>query len=102
MNSELQANLIKKKKLTNPSSSMIQLSSQNSILICLKPERSLEKLQIGTNLLEMGKSINSEAWRCCGSFSASWSQTFHDQIARPLNLLCFCKMAISVVHPCLH
>lgn len=40
---------------------MIQLSPQNYFLICLKLGRSLEKLQIGKNLLKMGKSINAEA-----------------------------------------
>lgn len=56
MNPELQDNLNFYLNLTITSSSMIQLGPQNSILI-----RSLEKLQIGTHLLEMGRSIKSEA-----------------------------------------
>lgn len=60
MKPELQPNLKITKKKTKTTE--IQLSPQNSILLCLKLGRRLEKLQIGPNLLEVGKSITLEAY----------------------------------------
>lgn len=63
-------------------------------------EEGLRNYKLAQIYFKWERALTQRLRHCCGSFSASWRQTFHDQLARPLNLLSFCKMAIPVAHPC--
>lgn len=65
-------------------------------------EEVLRNYKLAKIYLKRERALIQRLRHCCGSFFVSWSQTLHDQITQPLNLLSFCKMEIPEVHPCFH